>query len=85
MEKFNFFFFFEVFQSSLKLIVYNPALQIILMKAVKVCLEDGCTNKARCADQLCQKHGGKPCAIDGCTTTARARGAPNMVQRASVK
>eukprot|EP00729_Bicosta_minor_P015300 gene15300-biopygen14270 len=40
----------------------------------KVCLEDGCSNKAYCAGQLCQTHGGKPCAVDGCTTNAKARG-----------
>eukprot|EP00729_Bicosta_minor_P016828 gene16828-biopygen9392 len=43
-------------------------------KEVKVCLEDGCSNKGNCAGQLCQKHGGKPCSVDGCTTNAHARG-----------
>ena len=39
-----------------------------------MCLEDGCSNKANYAGQLCQKHGGKPCSIDGCTANAYARG-----------
>ena len=45
-----------------------------LKKELKLCLEDGCSNKAYCAGQLCQKHGGKPCSVDGCITTAAARG-----------
>ena len=39
-----------------------------------MCLEDGCSNKANCAGQLCRAHGGKPCSVDGCTTNAKARG-----------
>eukprot|EP00729_Bicosta_minor_P032751 gene32751-biopygen30546 len=40
----------------------------------KVCSEDGCSNKAYYAGQLCQTHGGKPCSVDGCITKAIARG-----------
>ena len=44
----------------------------------KVCVVDGCPNKARYNGQLCtkhgDKHGGKPCSVDGCTAKAQGRG-----------